>query len=163
MSFDRITSVVYYGLNTDLSHKNYYSKESAILAQPYLIVKETKGIWYNYEYTNQAIELEVFNSAGFIIDRINEGKWMLLGMNIQTNYYVQSVDFYATIMDTQGNSYSKVFGNGFSGLLNGIKTMREMARFECLEHYNLFKENEKLKQQIEQVSAEIQVLQGKIT
>lgn len=160
MQFDKISSIVYHALNTDLRYRDYADLASAIQIKPHLIVKETSGVWYNYEFTNQAIELTIFNSDGIIINQLNEGNWIMLSMEVPTDYYVQAVDFFAKIMDPDGNiSNSKKYGRGFGGLLADIKALRDMSCFECMKHFDLFKENEGLEKQIKKLSEEIQVLQ----
>lgn len=163
MEFDKISKIIYHVLNTDLSCREYLDMNAAIQVKPYLIVKETSGVWYNYEYTNRLIQLEIYNSLGKLISEIYEGRWVLNSIEIVNDSRVQTIDLYAKIIDPGQNQVPwKRYGMGFTGLLKSISVLREMARFESIEHYLIFKENENLKSQIETLSSEIQILKTKV-
>ena len=157
--FDNIISVAYYALSHDLSYRDYVDLMSAVRVKSFLIVQETLGSWYNYEYTNSLIHLKLFNTLGQEVFEINEMDWRLNSFEIWENPNwppYQVTELYAQITDPRGNVLPhKNYGRGFYGLLKSIKVLRELAKFECIAHYELAKRNKDLKDKIEMISKDI--------
>lgn len=161
MTIDKISKIVFYALNTDLSYREYANLQAAVQANPYLIVQETSGTWFNYGYKNRVVELEIFNSLGKKISKVCESGWLLDSVDIKMDQSFQIESIYARITDPEGGQIPvKKYGVGFRGFLKSISILREMARFENMGNYLTHKENEKIKITIEKLSSEVKNLKS---
>jgi hypothetical protein len=160
--FDTISRIVFYALRHDLSYRDYGDLSSAVKAQPYLIIQETTGFWFNYDYTNSLAQLNLFNPSGQEIFELHEMGWRLDSPEIRDipdwpPY--RTTEFFARILDPLGIVYPrKNYGNSFNGLIKSIKFLREMAQFECIEHFELSKKNKTLKAEVDQLESSLQQL-----
>lgn len=162
--FDRIFSTVFYALGNDLSYRDFHDLESAIKLQPFLVVQVTNGAWFNYEFNNSLIRLNFFNMLGHEIFHLEEMKWKMISLEINDIPEwppYRTTEFYAKIVDPSGNVYPKKnYGEGLMGFIKCVKILRDMSRFECIEHYEIALKNKEMKVQIEQLEKNIELLKN---
>lgn len=139
--FDKINSTKFYALSHDLKSKDYADWSSALSIRPYLVVMETIGYWYNYDYTNPLIQLDLFNGQGSPVSEFHEMGWVMHSIEIKDSpgyLACQTTELNCRIFDPKGAEYSKRnHGRGLDGLLKGIELLRALAQFECIEHFEL--------------------------
>jgi hypothetical protein len=155
MNFSAISHIKYHALGHDLSSKEYHNLQSAVKTNPYLIVMEKVGTWYNYEYTNPVCEIKIFNAYGTALSEIKEGQWILNGPYVLADYYHKVIFIYGSIIDPMGERLNGVeYGAYFEGVKKAIIKLREMASFESIANYNLFQVNLALKKEITKQKSE---------
>jgi hypothetical protein len=164
--FDKISSNRFYAISHDLKSRKYADWSSASSVRPYLVVVETIGWWYYYEHTNRLIQLDLYDGQGRVVSEFHEMGWVMNSIEIKDRPgYIayQTTALNCRIFDPNGAEYSRWnFGTGLDGLLTGIRLLRELAQFECIEHYELHQMNTKLKLEIELISKEINQLEALI-
>ncbi len=149
MQFNVTKSIIYHAISHGLNQKPFADLQSAIDSNPYFIIKEKDGSWYNDEYINAIYEVEFFDPTGKQLLFFYEGKWQMQIPKVQTNDHVQAKDICTKMIDPEGKeTKTECFGQGFWGVMNAFKKFRKMAEFECLDHYMLSLENEKLEAEI---------------
>jgi len=155
MHFDVVSDSIFYAVSPDLSQKKYADLDSAIRSNPYLIIYEISGSWYNYGYKNAIYEYYLYDCMGKPIFEILESNWKLKELEVRTDYYVQKIEIYGKIVDPNGQSTNlSYFGRYEAGVVKAIKKLREMAVYESIENYNLALENIKLKDEVERMKHE---------
>lgn len=154
MQFSAIYTIKYHAIRHDLSSTAYDTLEAAVKAKPYLIVMEAKGRWYNFNYTNQVCEIKIFSGYGYEVSEINEGHWCLKSVGTTLDYYFQGDRVSGIIIDPLGVKKHLDFGKYYGGVRTALVKLREMAQYESLSNYQKVKDNELLKNKIEQLKAQ---------
>lgn len=161
--FDKISSTKFYALSHDLEFREYEIWYGALQVRPFLIVMETTGFWYNFNYSNSLIQLDLFDGLGNPVSELSEMGWAMRSMEIKDapGYTLcQTTEFNCLIIDPKGVEYpQRNHGRGFNGLIKAIKLLRKLAQFESIEHFELHQINTDLQKEIELVSGEIKDLE----
>lgn len=116
MQFDDVKYIIYHAISYGLNSKAFADLQSAVASNPYLIVLEKYGNWYNYEYINQIYQFDFFDHLGEPISEIWEGNWHMKIPKVSTNEYVQMKFIYAQMTDPEGEkSKEKNLARGWEG------------------------------------------------
>ena len=136
----------------DLTDVMYEDIEKAIESSPYKVLKEVKGTWTNMQHVNLACEYELYDRDGNPISLLCEGQWKLSNLLVANDLHYDRRQIYFDVIGPKGRVIErKFFGSEKKGILLALKFLREVTKFESVQSYELFTENQKLKKQIKKM------------
>lgn len=149
---------IYYAIFNDLSYEEYIDMQSAINANPYIIIRrryrDKIQSHFNEDYFKH-YDWDMFNEKGCVV-KITERKWLLYSIfdDLQRGHYFQF-----KISDPKGKIVEyTIKAYGIGGVIEGIDYLRLVNKYENWDYYYLSKENEMLKSENKELIEKIEKL-----
>jgi len=146
----------FYAVNKSLEVKEYATLDSAKRLSPDCIIEETLSIKSNGDYKNLAYDFTYYNGSGEVVKEVKDGQWKLTNLVCYENYYHQKVVISCRVVDPTGRVADvELTESAFEGVMQAIKKLRTFSKFESIENYKLYKENEDLKKENEELKEKL--------
>ncbi len=144
----KVNSENYYAIFSDLTFKKYSNFEKAAEAEGVCVIKELQGLWQTL-YQNSGNDYAIVDLSGkdtFLKER----KWIakLKGVSSEGAPAYVNVTPYFEITDAEGVVRTMHFPKGIQGIMDCFKLLQQFSKYCSWEYYDLFKENESLKEEI---------------
>ncbi len=143
-------------IHHNFSHTIFATVEEATVSSPLIIVKEERGTYKNFDYTNQKYNYRFIESNGLKV-----GRWYAKydGMGSGNGYNF----FYPIFLITDPKGIQKEYRCSKScidGIIEVIKHLRDISIYDRWADFELKTENDKLKFKISLLEKEILQLKG---
>ena len=146
----------FYALSNSLETQEYNNLDSAKRLNPDWIIEETLYIKINGDYKNLAYDFTYYDGSGEEVKEIKDGQWKLINLICYESYYRQKVMIGCRVVDPTGRVADvELTETTLQGVMQAFKKLRIFSKFESIENYKLYKENEDLKKENEELKEKL--------